>query len=92
MDPVSQGLVGAALPQSVSNKNEIRLAALIGFFAGLLADIDVVIRSSSDPLLFLDYHRQFTHSIIFIPIGGLIAAGFCWMFLKKRLNFRKIYF
>jgi len=92
MDPVSQGLVGAVLPQSVSNKNEIRLAAIIGFLSGLLADLDVVIRSSSDPLLFLDYHRQFTHSIIFIPIGGLIAAGVCWLFLKKRLGFWKIYF
>ena len=92
MDPVSQGLVGAVLPQSVSNKKEIRLATLIGFLSGLLADLDVVIRSSADPLLFLDYHRQFTHSIIFIPIGGLIAAGVCWLFLKKRLSFWKIYF
>jgi len=92
MDPVSQGLVGAVLPQSLSNKKEIRLAALIGFLSGLLADLDLVIRSSADPLLFLDYHRQFTHSIIFIPIGGLIAAGFCWLFLKKRLSFWKIYF
>lgn len=92
MDPVSQGLVGSVLPQSVSNKKEIRLAALIGFLAGLLADLDVVIRSSSDPLLFLDYHRQFTHSIIFIPIGGLIAASLLWLFFKKRLNFWKIYF
>jgi len=91
MDPVSQGLVGAVLPQSVSSKKEIRLAAAIGFLSGLLADIDVVIRSSTDPLLFLDYHRQFTHSLIFIPIGGLIAAGFCWLFLKKRLSFWKIY-
>lgn len=92
MDPVSQGLVGSALPQSFSNKNEIRLVALIGFLAGLLADIDIVIRSSSDQLLFLDYHRQFTHSIIFIPAGGLIAAVFLWLLLKKRLSFRKIYF
>lgn len=92
MDPVSQGLVGSVLPQSVSNKNELRLAALIGFLAGLLADLDVLIRSSEDPLLFLDYHRQFTHSFIFIPIGGLIAAGFFWLFLKKRIGFPKIYF
>ena len=91
MDPVSQGLVGAVLPQSVSSKKEIRLAAAIGFLSGLLADIDVVIRSSTDPLLFLDYHRQFTHSLVFILIGGLIAAGFCWLFLKKRLSFWKIY-
>ena len=92
MDPVSQGLVGAVLPQSASNKNEIRIAAAIGFLAGLLADIDVIIRSSTDPLLFLEYHRQFTHSLIFIPIGGLIAAAFCWLFLKKRLSFWRIYF
>lgn len=66
MDPVSQGLVGAVLPQSVSNKKEIRLAAAIGFLSGLLADIDVIIHSSTDPLMFLDYHRQFTHSLVFI--------------------------
>jgi inner membrane protein len=91
MDPVSQGLVGAVLPQSVSNKKEIRLAAAIGFLSGLLADIDVIIHSLADPLMFLDYHRQFTHSLVFIPIGGFIAAGFCWLFLKKRLSFWKIY-
>ena len=92
MDPVSQGLVGSVLPGSVSNKKEIRLAAAIGFLSGLLADIDVLIRSSTDPLLFIEYHRQFTHSLIFIPIGGLVAAGFCWLFLRKRLRFWKIYF
>ena len=80
MDPVSQGLVGSVLPQSVSNKHELRLAAVIGFLAGLLADLDVLIRSSEDSLLFLDYHRQFTHSIIFIPVGGLVAAFFAGCF------------
>ncbi len=92
MDPVSQGLVASALPASASNKNEIRIAVVIGFLSGLLADIDVIIRSSTDPLLFIEYHRQFTHSLIFIPIGGFVAAGFCWLFLRKRLGFWKIYF
>ena len=92
MDPVSQGLLGSVLPQSISNKYEIRLAILIGFLAGLVADIDVIIRSSTDPLLFIEYHRQFTHSLIFIPIGGLVAAGFCWIFLRKRLGLWKIFF
>lgn len=91
MDPVSQGLVGSVLPGSASNKKEIRLAVVIGFISGLLADIDVIIRSSTDPLLYIEYHRQFTHSLIFIPIGGLIAGGLCWLFLRKRLPFRKIY-
>ncbi|KKK60018.1 hypothetical protein LCGC14_3028560, partial [marine sediment metagenome] len=30
--------------------------------------------SNTDPLLFLEFHRQFTHSLFFIPIGGLICA------------------
>ena len=91
MDPVSQGLAGAALPGSVSNKKEIRLALIIGFLSGLLADIDILIRSSEDPFLFLEYHRQFTHSIIFIPIGGLVASLILWIFVRKRLSFGKLY-
>lgn len=91
MDPVSQGLVGAAVPGSVSNKNELRLAVLVGFLSGLLADIDVLIRSSQDPLLSIDYHRHFTHSLIIIPLGGLVAAGILWIFLRRRLGFGKIY-
>lgn len=91
MDPVSQGLAGAVLPGSVSKKKEIRLALIVGFLSGLLADIDVLIRSSQDPFLFLEYHRQFTHSIIFIPIGGLAASLILWIFVRKRLSFGKLY-
>ena len=57
----------------------------------MLADADVFIRSESDPLLTLEFHRQFTHSLIFVPIGGLIAAAFFWLFLKKRMEFGAIY-
>jgi len=91
MDPVSQGLLGAVIPESVAGKKDIRLAALVGFLSGMLADIDVFIRSSTDPLLTIDYHRHFTHSIIFIPIGGLVAASILWLFLKRRMSFGKLY-
>ena len=74
MDPLSQGLLGAALPQSSAAGRYAVSAGLLGFLAGMSADLDVLIRSSSDPLLFLEYHRQFTHSLIFIPFGGLICA------------------
>lgn len=91
MEPISQGLLGAALPQSVSDKKEIRLATLAGFLSGLLADLDIFIRSSDDPLLVLEYHRQFTHSLVFIPVGGLLAAGLLRLFIGKRLSFKKLY-
>jgi len=37
-------------------------------------DLDILIQSAKDPILFLEYHRQFTHSLVFIPFGALICA------------------
>ena len=91
MDPISQGLVGAVFPQSISNKKEIGKATLIGLVSGLAADLDILIRSDSDPLLFIDYHRQFTHSLVFIPIGGLIMAVIFWLIFKKKMKFRTVF-
>jgi inner membrane protein len=72
LDPLSQGVLGASLPQSFSNKKNIVFVFIIGFLAGMFPDIDILFRSNNDPLLFLEFHRQFTHSLIFIPVGGFI--------------------
>ncbi|MCP5081554.1 MAG: metal-dependent hydrolase [Alphaproteobacteria bacterium] len=88
MDPLTQGTLGgalgAALPQATRAKSNIVIAGALGFFSGMAADLDVFIRSSSDPLLFLEYHRQFTHSLIFIPVGGLIMALVLHFLLGRR--------
>lgn len=92
MDPLTQGLLGASLPQATARSGRYAAGAgLMGFLAGMAADLDVLIRSSSDPLLFLEYHRQFTHSLIFIPVGGLICALVLHQLLGKRrgLTFRQ---
>ncbi len=89
---MTQGLVGAALAQSAGRRVEIRLATLIGFGAGLLADADVLIQTASDPLLQIEYHRHFTHSLFFIPLGALVAALILWLPLRTRLPFPRIYF
>lgn len=91
MDVLSQGLAGAVIASSLAKPHQIRIAATIGFFAGLLADVDVLIRSTEDQLLFLDFHRHFTHALVFIPIGGLLAALIAWPFARKRLPFASIY-
>ncbi|MDM8523753.1 metal-dependent hydrolase [Desulfococcaceae bacterium HSG8] len=90
MDPLSQGLAGAVVPQSFSAKKEMVAASIAGFVAGMLADLDILIYSAEDPLLSLEYHRHFSHALIFIPIGGLIAALLVWPFLKQRYAFPKI--
>lgn len=52
----------------------VRRAWLIGAVGGMLPDLDVLVRSDADPLLAIEYHRQFTHALAFIPVGGAIAA------------------
>lgn len=74
MDPLTQGVVGAIVPQATAGKSRMIAAGFFGFVAGMTPDLDVLIRSETDPLLFLEYHRQFTHSLIFIPVGGLLCA------------------
>jgi len=74
MDPLTQSTLGAALPQSVARKPHVGLAMLCGLLAGMAPDLDVFIRSNEDPLLFLEYHRQFTHSLLFIPLGASLVA------------------
>lgn len=54
-------------------------------------DLDVVIRSSSDPLLFLEYHRHFTHSLAFVPFGALLCAVVMHRFVRNQLQFRQTY-
>jgi inner membrane protein len=57
----------------------------------MLPDADGLIRSSVDPFLRMEYHRQFTHAFVFVPVGALIAMlpfllG-CW----GRQHWRLIY-
>jgi len=91
MDPLSQGTVGAAFAQSIASKNNILKIGIIGFLAGLAPDLDVLIRSENDPILFLEYHRQFSHSLFFIPFGSLIVALLIFPLFKKSMSLKTIY-
>ena len=91
MDPISQGTVGAAFAQSAADKKNIAKISVVGFLAGLAPDLDVLIQSSTDPVLFLEYHRQFTHSLFFIPFGALIVAAPIFLLVRKHLSFKTTY-
>ena len=92
MDPLSQGAVGAAFAQSSANKKNIFKIGVIGFLAGLAPDLDILIKSSTDPILFLEYHRQFTHSLFFIPFGSLIVALMLFPFVKSSMSIKTVYY
>lgn len=91
IDPISQAAVGSALAQSISTRATLRAAACVGALAALLPDIDVLIRSTDDPLLTLDYHRHFTHALFFSPVGALIATLLTYFFVRRHLSFVQCY-
>ena len=92
MDPLSQGVLGVAAAQAAGTKPQARRAALMGLVAGLAPDADVFITSATDPLLSLQFHRQFTHALVFIPIGALLVALVLHpIFGRRFLCFRTTY-
>ena len=92
MDPLSQGLLGGILAGAFSKKKKLKIAITCGVIGGLAPDLDILIKSSYDPLLSIDFHRQFSHSIFFSPIGGFLVALLLFIFFKKKSSFKQIYF
>lgn len=91
MDPISQGVLGASWSQSRVHTSKLAVAGLIGAVAGLLPDLDTLIQSPNDPLLFLEYHRQFTHALVFVPIGALLCALLLHRATRAHLEFSESY-
>ena len=90
MDPISQGALATVASQHTSQTRHLVIASILGWLAGMSPDLDVLIRSDQDPLLFLEYHRQFTHSLIFIPVGGFICAVLFQLIARRwNLSFRQ---
>jgi inner membrane protein len=92
MDPLSQAAIGAAAAQSGSRSSTLRSALWIGALAGMAPDLDVFIQSDTDPLLALEYHRQFTHSLLFIPFGAFFCALAFYPIARKHLDFKTVWF
>lgn len=91
MDPISQASLGAAAAALFSKRENIRLAVIVGAVAGAAPDLDIFIRSETDPLLSLQYHRHFTHAIVMAPVIGLIVAGlFKLLFWWKKWPFKML--
>ncbi|HPF47009.1 MAG TPA: metal-dependent hydrolase [Emcibacteraceae bacterium] len=86
MDPLTQGAFGALFSQTNGKSKNLAKAALIGAIAGMAPDLDILIQSPDDPLLALEYHRHFTHSLFFIPFGGLLCAAVLHPLLGRRFG------
>ena len=91
MDPLSQAVVGAVVAGCVAKPQTIKPALMLGAIAGMAPDLDVFIRDPQDPLLFLEYHRQFTHALAFIPVGAALVTLLVWPLFRRHLSVASIY-
>jgi inner membrane protein len=82
MDPLTHALAGAAVSYALFGRRLGRHAAALGALAGIAPDIDHFVSSEADPLLYVEYHRFFTHSLAFSVIGSLICA-LPWIWRKR---------
>ncbi len=91
MDPLSQAVIGAIAAQQAAarQKSHLVAATLMGLVSGISPDLDIFIGSQTDPLFSLEYHRHFTHSLFFIPIGGLLCALFFYGVLGRSQWFKR---
>jgi inner membrane protein len=88
MDPLSHAVLGAAVAEPAARSQQMAAAVAVGAFAAVVPDADLLIRSSGDPLLAFEYHRHFSHSLLFAPIGGLLSALATWYFCRRWLSLR----
>ena len=83
MDPVSHGALGAAIGYAGWGGRLGARAAWAGALAGTAPDLDVLIRSANDPLLAIEYHRNFTHALAFAPLGALLVVALCYAWRRS---------
>jgi inner membrane protein len=73
MDPLTQGLLGAACGQALCGRSLGRHALVIGALVGMAPDLDVL-ANATGPLAEWTWHRSATHSLWFGPaIGPLVG-------------------
>jgi inner membrane protein len=82
MDPVTHALLGAGIGYAACGNKLGRSAALVGGLAGIAPDIDHFVSSERDPLLYLEYHRFFTHALAFAPVGAWVST-WPWLMAKR---------
>lgn len=79
MDSLTQIVLGAAVGEAVLGKKVGNKAMLYGAIAGTIPDLDVIARYFVDTVTATEWHRGFSHSILF---SVLFAPLFGWVVWK----------
>jgi inner membrane protein len=85
MDTITHTLTGAVIAKAIDDEKIGNWGPIAGLTAGFFPDSDFVL-GLINRQFYLEYHRNFTHSLLLIPFYALF---FSWLFVKisKRAHF-----
>lgn len=91
MDLLTHALIGAGAGAASQHPSKMGAGAAAGAVAALAVDLDYFIGSAQDPLLQIEFHRHFSHSLLFIPLGAAFVSLLLWPLLRRRLSASQLY-
>ena len=84
MDSLTQIVLGAAVGEAVLGKKVGNKAMLYGAIAGTIPDLDVLSRYVVDTVTATEWHRGFSHSILFSVLFAPFFGWLVWKLDRKR--------
>ena len=75
MDSLTQIVLGAAVGEATLGKKVGNKALLYGAIAGTIPDLDIIAYSLTDTITAIEWHRGFSHSILFCVLLAPILGG-----------------
>ncbi len=79
MDSLTQIVLGAAVGEAILGKKIGNKALLYGAIAGTIPDLDVILGNLTDTITAIEWHRGFSHSLLFCV---LLAPILGWLVNK----------
>ena len=83
MDSLTQIVLGAAVGEAVLGKKVGNKALLYGAIAGTIPDLDVIARYFVDTVTATEWHRGFSHSILFSVLFAPLFGWLVWKLQRK---------
>lgn len=94
MDSLTQIVLGASVGEAVLGKKVGNKAAFYGAIAGTIPDLDVLAGFFVDEITAIEWHRGFSHSILFAVIASPVLGKIVSIWEKKATwkNWTKLFF
>ena len=89
MDVLTHAAIGVAVARAGSRRPPLRETLLVTL-AAVLPDVDVV-GALGGSLQYLEWHRQFTHSLFMIPVLALLPVALARFILRRSVKLGRLY-